>query len=107
MHIVFNVLEMSEKRTPVSIYLSPRASVILRNYSRGSGYGSISRTVEEIILAFDGVYKNMSQIHKLITIAPSDPKKQQEKAAMALVAMISLLHALSNIVSRLSPEQIQ
>ena len=32
----------------------PKATMVLQDYSRGSGYGSISRTVEEIILAFNG-----------------------------------------------------
>ena len=97
---------MSEKRTPISIYLSPRAAMILKNYSRGSGYGSLSRTVEEIILAFDGVYQNMKTFGQLNKMVPSDPSKQQEKAAVALVSMISLLQTIGNILSRLSPEQI-
>jgi len=98
---------MSEKRTPVSIYLSPRATMILASYSRGSGYGSLSRTVEEIILAFDGVYKNIRTFGQLSRMVPANPKEQKEQAAVALVSMISLLQTIDNIISRLSPEQMK
>ncbi len=33
----------SEKRKPISVYLTPRAAMILRNYNEGSGYGSVSQ----------------------------------------------------------------
>jgi hypothetical protein len=98
---------MSEKRTPISIYRSPRAAVILGSYSRGSGYGSVSRTVEEIILAFDDIYKNMGSMHQLINAAPANPMTQQERAAMSLIAAISVLQTLSNIISRLSRDEMQ
>ena len=81
--------------------------MILRSYSRGSGYGSLSRTVEEIILAFDGVYKNMKSFGQLSEMVPSNPRKQKEQAAVALVATISLLQTIGNILSRLSPDKMK
>ena len=81
--------------------------MILRSYSRGSGYGSLSRTVEEIILAFDGVYGNMKTFNQLLNMVPPNPRKQKEQAAVSLIAMISLLQTINNILSRLSPEQTQ
>jgi hypothetical protein len=36
----------------------------LHDYDRGSGYASLSRTVEEIILAFDAVYKSTSKFEQ-------------------------------------------
>jgi len=81
--------------------------MILRSYSRGSGYGSISRTVEEIILAFDDIYKNMVSMRQLISAAPANPMTQQERAAVSLIAVISVLQTLNNIVSRLSRDQMQ
>jgi hypothetical protein len=42
----------SEKRYPVSVYFTPKAYRDFQDFVDGSGYGSSSRTVEEIILAF-------------------------------------------------------
>lgn len=93
---------MSEKRTPVSIYLTPRAAMILRDYNQGSGYGSISRTVEEIILAFDAVYKDMKSLQaQMNQMVPPNPRKQQEQAAIALISIIAMLKSISNTISRL------
>ena len=91
-----------EKRTPLSIYLTPRAAMVLRDYSEGSGYGSSSRTVEEIILAFDTVYKNMKTFKQIVKMIPSDPSKQPEQA-IALISAKSLLQSISNTISRLTP----
>ena len=91
-----------EKRTPLSIYLTPRAAMVLRDYSEGSGYGSLSRTVEEIILAFDAVYKNMKTFKQIVKVIPSDPNKQTEQA-LALISAKSLLHSINNTISRLTP----
>jgi hypothetical protein len=41
---------------PMSVYLSPRATAVLRKYFENSGFGSMSRTVEELILAYDKIY---------------------------------------------------
>jgi len=43
----------------VSVYLSPRASEVLKKYYEHSGFGSVSRTVEEIILAYDKIYTTL------------------------------------------------
>jgi hypothetical protein len=88
-----------EKRTPISIYLTPRSAMILRSYSMGSGYGSVSRTVEEIILAFDAVnesIKNFKQTQKAL------PSNETEKRATQLVAFTWLLNSIDNAVSRLN-----
>lgn len=42
----------------ISVYLSPRANEVLKRYVENSGFGSVSRTVEEIILAYDKMYNN-------------------------------------------------
>lgn len=43
----------------VSVYLSPRARQVLNKYHENSGFGSISRTVEEMILAYDKIYTTL------------------------------------------------
>ncbi len=53
---------MSEKGSatkPISVYLSPKASNILTKYVNHSGYGSTSRTVEEMILSYNSAYNAM------------------------------------------------
>ena len=91
-----------EKRTPLSIYLTPRAAMVLSNYSEGSGYGSLSRTVEEIILSFDAVYKNMNTIKQIEKVIPSDLNNQQDQS-LALISAKSVLQSISNTISRLTP----
>ena len=91
-----------EKRTPLSIYLTPRAAMVLRYYSEGSGYGSLSRTVEEIILAFDVVYKNMNTIKQIEKVIASDLDKQPEQS-LALIPAKSVLQSIGNTISRLTP----
>lgn len=44
---------------PISVYLSPRAMAVLRKYYENSGFGSMSRTVEELILAYDKIYTTL------------------------------------------------
>ena len=61
-HIEFNVKPMSERGSatkPISVYLSPKASNILTAYVNNSGYGSTSRTVEEMILSYNASYNAM------------------------------------------------
>jgi len=41
-----------ERRYPVSVYFTPKGYKNFQDFVEGSGYGSSSRTVEEIILAF-------------------------------------------------------
>jgi len=95
----------SEKRTPISIYLTPKASMVLKEYSQGSGYGSLSRTVEEIILAFDSTYDTLKQAMNWLTSLSTDKKELTvgEKATFfALVIMF--LTNISNAMSRLNKE---
>ncbi len=88
-----------EKRTPISIYLTPRAAMILREYNAGSRYGSKSRTVEEIILAFDTINDTVKSFNRFFDTLPSDLQKNRESGTIALT---SLLQSLSNAISRLN-----
>ena len=61
---------MSQSRSTskaVSVYLSPLAKEVLDQYVKNSGYGSISRTVEEMILSYHNCYTTI-----LTTLAASD-----------------------------------
>ena len=49
----------SSATKPISVYLSPKASNILTAYVKNSGYGSTSRTVEEMILSYNSAYYAM------------------------------------------------
>ena len=101
-YIVCNVYKMSEseKRTPISVYLTPKAAVTLREYNMGSGYASLSRTVEEIILAFDAVYKNM-QTFKQFSGAMMNTKLSKDKKAELFLMLATLLLNIDNAISRL------
>ncbi|MDH5687921.1 MAG: hypothetical protein OEZ48_08680 [Candidatus Bathyarchaeota archaeon] len=46
----------ARKSKAISVYLSPKAKEILDRYYQNSGFGSISRTVEELILSYDKIY---------------------------------------------------
>lgn len=94
---------MYKKRSAISIYLTPRVAMLLRDYKTGSGYGSISRTVEEIILAFDGVYETMQSLNKIVKLAPPNPQNQKDQAVLSLVSIIASLQSINNIISRLLP----
>lgn len=89
-----------EKRTPISVYLTPKAAMILQEYNRGSLYGSVSRTVEEIILAFDAVYKNMQTFNQLGRGTMNTKLSQKQKAEYFLMLAAVLLN-ISNAISRL------
>lgn len=106
-HIVYNVFKMPkhERRKPISVYLTPKAATILREYNRGSGYGSVSRTVEEIILAFDAVYKNMQTINQLGRVKMNAKLSNDEKAQYFLILASTLLN-IGNAISRLQPEGV-
>lgn len=95
----------SEKRTPISIYLTPKATIVLREYSIGSGYGSLSRTVEEIILAFDTTYKNVKDLFKTIQnqFGNKTTFTDSEKI-MFFMALMLTLQNIDNSISRLKPE---
>ena len=91
---------MSEdKRTPISIYLTPRAAMILRAYNSGSGYGSKSRTVEEIIFAFDAINETIKSLTNTFRELPPDLQKKRENA---LIILTGLLQSIDNAVSRLN-----
>ena len=98
---------MSEKRTPISIYLTPRASVILNEYSVGSGYGSLSRTVEEIILAFDFTYNTVKELMKYLTDRSRESKElTNADKAVLFTTIVIFLQNMNNAVSRLSKESL-
>lgn len=88
-----------EKRTPISIYLTPRAAMILKAYNTGSGYGSKSRTVEEIILAFDAINETIKNFSNMAKTLPSDLKTKRESA---LVMLTGLLQSIDNALSRVN-----
>ena len=69
----------------------------------GSGYGSLSRTVEEIILAFDAVYKNMQTFNQFSRATQNTKLSQAQKAEYFLM-LIGLLLNIGNAISRLQPE---
>jgi hypothetical protein len=94
----------SEKRTPISVYLTPKAALILRDYNMGSGYGSLSRTVEEIILAFDSTYKTVKDTFKNIhnSLVGKTTLSDAEKISFFMV-LITSLQNIDNTISRLQP----
>jgi hypothetical protein len=93
----------SEKRTPISIYLTPRAAMILRDYNEGSGYGSLSRTVEEMILAFDTTYKNVKDTLRAINSQFSGRSDLGNSERLAFfTVLLTNLYNLNSTVSRLN-----
>ena len=91
-----------DKRTPISIYLTPRASMILKQYSMGSGYGSLSRTVEEIILAFDFTYNTIKEALRYITSKESKSELTKAGTAILFMYIITVLTNTDNAISRLN-----
>jgi len=90
-----------KKRTPLSIYLSPRASTILKQYTDGSGYGSWSRTVEEIILAFDFTYNTIKEALNFIKERTSKGELTKAESALLIVYILTVLTNTDNAISRL------
>ena len=88
-----------EKRVPYSVYLTPKAASTLESYVKGSGYLSTSRTVEEIILAFDAIFKSIQTFGKL-TSSPID-QIDESKQAQILYALFSFFSSIQNITLRL------
>lgn len=85
-----------KKRAPYSVYLTPKANEILKNYVAGSEYGSASRTIEEIILTFDFIYKILKNSKKdLLVILSNVPKEGQ------VMVLTSLLSNIENSLLRL------
>ena len=93
----------SEKRTPISVYLTPKAAMILREYNEGSGYGSLSRTVEEIILAFDITYKSIKDLNNTLDTYVKKGQLSQEDVRLLYLLMLSSTNSISNTLSRLQP----
>jgi len=92
-------MSSEEKRVPYSVYLTPKADTILRCYVRGSGYLSASRTVEEMILAFDFIYKSVAELGRIMN-TPLDQQKQDQQTR-TLWALFSLFSSIQNATSRL------
>ena len=101
--LVSNVVKMPEpeKRKPISVYLTPKAAMILREYNTGSGYGSLSRTVEEIILAFDSTYKLVKE--SLRTLVTEVKTERVDKGTLWAI-MVATLWNMDNTISRLNKE---
>jgi hypothetical protein len=88
-----------EKRIPYSVYLTPRADAVLKGYVKGSGYLSASRTVEEMILSFDFIYKSVAELGKALnTPLDQQPPDQQTRTLWALFALFS---SIQNATARL------
>jgi len=89
-----------EKRVAYSVYLTPKAASILNGYAKGSGYVSVSRTVEEIVLCFDSIYKSVQDISRIANTPPlQQPQDQQNKL---LLALFTFLSNIQNATSRLN-----
>jgi hypothetical protein len=89
-----------EKRVPYSVYLTPKAASILNCYVKGSGYVSVSRTVEEIILCFDSIYKSVKDIGMLANLPTG--QQSQEQQNRLLYALLTFLSSIQNATSRLA-----
>ena len=93
-------MQSEEKRVPYSVYLTPKAASILNGYAKGSGYVSISRTVEEIILSFDSIYKSVQDISRLSNLPPT--QQTQEQQNRLYLALFTFLSSIQNATSRLA-----
>jgi len=91
---------IEEKRVPYSVYLTPKAASILNGYAKGSGYVSVSRTVEEIILCFDSIYKSVQDIGKLANLPSTQQTPDQQNRL--LLALFTFLSNIQNATSRLA-----
>jgi hypothetical protein len=92
-------MSSEEKRIPCSVYLTPRADAILKGYVRGSGYLSASRTVEEMIFAFDFIYKSIGELGRLLNTPPD--RQTQDQQARTLWALFTLFSGIQNASTRL------
>ena len=93
-------MSSEERRVPYSVYLTPKAASILNCYVKGSGYVSVSRTVEEIVLCFDSIYKSVQDIGKLANLPAS--QQSQEQQNRLLYALLTFLSSIQNATSRLA-----
>ena len=92
-------MSAEEKRVPYSVYLTPKADIILKGYIKGSGYLSGSRTVEEMILAFDFIYKSVAELGKSLNM-PLD-QQSQDQQVRTLWALFTLFSSIQNAIERL------
>jgi hypothetical protein len=76
--------------TPVSVYLSPRAMAVLKKYSDNSGFGSMSRTVEELILSYDKIYTTL-----VSTIAGSSIQAFFSNPQMIVMTFLIMINSLN------------
>ena len=78
--------------------------MILRDYSEGSGYGSLSRTVEEIILAFDITYKTVKDTFNIINNQFKNKTEMNNNDRLTFFLIFySSLQNIDNAISRLEP----
>jgi hypothetical protein len=92
-------MSSEEKRIPYSVYLTPKADAILKGYVKGSGYLSASRTVEEMILAFDFIYKSVAELGGLLNVPLN--QQGQDQQTRTLWALFTLLSSIQNATQRL------
>jgi hypothetical protein len=88
-------MSAEEKRIPYSVYLTPKADALLK----GSGYLSASRTVEEMVLAFDFIYKSIAELGKLLNTPPGTQSPDQQ--ARTLYALFTFFSSVQNAATRL------
>ena len=97
---------MSEKKTkpaekkkqPYSVYLSPKADSILRELEAFSQFGSYSRTIEEIILAYNDVYDLIQ------SITPDQLLRQpqgQDRDFVSIIVSVPFFLAIKQAIARL------
>jgi hypothetical protein len=80
--------------------LTPKAASILNGYVKGSGYVSVSRTIEEIILCFDSIYKSVQNIGQIANVPPAQQTPDQQNKL--LLALFTFLSNIQNSTSRLA-----
>lgn len=83
--------QKSEKTsTAISVYLSPRAAEVLKKYYENSGFGSISRTVEEMILSYDKIYTTL-----VSSLASSGVKTFFSNPAVVVMTFLVMINSLN------------
>lgn len=80
--------------------------MVLKQYSMGSGYGSLSRTVEEIILAFDSTYNSVKDSLRVLATELQKIKegKPTVDATTLRSVMVATLWNIDHAISRLNKE---
>jgi len=80
--------------------------MILSDYNRGSGYGSVSRTVEEIILAFDSIYRTLTTFKQQLPFMIS-PQLTNDQKLQIFLSLTTTLMSIDNALSRLTLATLQ